>query len=52
MFGISTDDFDFDKTNYDTCWFYLNLYSSPKLYSGPPFNYSDLKTNNFRSFYK
>ena len=43
MIGISTDDFDFNKTNYVTCGFYLNLFSH-KLDSDPPVNYSDLKT--------
>ena len=45
MVGVSTIDFDYNKANFDTCGYYLNLQSSPKLFSGPPFKYSYLKTN-------
>ena len=45
MVGVSTGDFDFNKTNYNTCGFYLNICSFPTLYSGPPFGYSGHKSN-------
>ena len=44
MVGISTNAYNFSEANYDTCGYYLNLCSSPKLYSGPPYNYSNLNT--------
>ena len=44
--GVATIDFDFNKTNYNTCGWYLYLYNSPPtLYSGAPFNYNGVKTN-------
>ena len=42
MVGVAPIDFDFDKSNFDTCGWYLSCDNSC-LYSGPPFNY---KGNN------
>ena len=41
---VQTKDFDFDKSNFDTCGWYLSCDNSC-LYSGPPFNYNGNKTN-------
>ena len=46
MVGISTSDFDPNKSNYDTCGWFLDCSTSPPtLYSGPPFGYKGKKTN-------
>ena len=46
MVGVAPNDFDFNVYNYDKCGWYLWCYNSPPtLYSGPPFNYSNLNTN-------
>ena len=46
MIGVSSIDFNFNSTNYNSCGWYLHCYySPPTLYSGPPHNYNNLKTN-------
>ena len=43
---MATIDFDFNKTNYNTCGWYLWCHHPrPTLYSGPPFNYDNKGTN-------
>ena len=45
MVGVATSDFDIlSKEQFRTCGWYINCYDS-SLYSGPPFNNSNLKTN-------
>ena len=44
MVGVAPIDFDINSSSYDTCGWYLFCNNST-LYSGPPFNYSDKKTN-------
>ena len=49
MVGVASSDFNFNvhnynKKNYNTCGWYLWCCNS-RLYSGPPFNYSNLQTN-------
>ena len=46
MVGVASSDFDINSSSYNTCGWYLYCYgSSPTLYSGPPFNYSNENTN-------
>ena len=46
MIGVSTNDFDFNSVNYNTCgWYLWCRHTPPTLYSGPPFNYNGIKTN-------
>ena len=46
MVGVAPSDFDINSSSYNTCGFYLWFYySPPTLYSGPPFNYYNVKTN-------
>ena len=46
LIGVATNDFDFNEANYNTCGWYLWCHHPrPTLYSGPPFNYDNLKTN-------
>ena len=44
--GVASSDFDINSSSYNTCGWYLfcNI-SPPALYSGPPFNYYNVKTN-------
>ena len=44
MVGLATSDYNFHSMNHEKCGWYFNIRDS-KLYSGPPFNYSGLKTN-------
>ena len=44
MVGVAPSDFDILSSNYNTCGWYYYCYKST-LYSGPPFNYDNLKTN-------
>ena len=44
MVGVAPIDFDINSSNYNNCGWYLYCNRST-LYSGPPFNYSDKKTN-------
>ena len=41
----TTSDFDINSSNYKTGWYLWSCHTPPTLYSGPPFNYSNLKTN-------
>ena len=44
LVGVAPSDFDINSSSYDTCgWYFYCLNST--LYSGPPFNYGNLKTN-------
>ena len=43
MVGVAPNNFDINSSDY-TCGWYFNCYNS-ELYSGPPYNYSDLETN-------
>ena len=46
MIGVAPSDFDICSSTYKTCGWYLFCYSSPpKLFSGPPFNYYNYKTD-------
>jgi len=45
MVGVTTSDFDINSSNYKTGWYLWSCHTPPTLYSGPPFNYSNLKTN-------
>ena len=46
MVGVAPIDFDIHSSSYNNCGWYLYCrYSPPSLYSGPPFNYTNLKTN-------
>ena len=45
MVGVAPIDFDIYSSHYDTCGWFLYCIDSPKLYSGPPFNYSYKNTN-------
>ena len=48
MFGVAPIDFDINISLYDKCGWYLYCfytYSNPRLYSGPPHNFTDEKTN-------
>ena len=45
MVGVTTSDFDVSSSDYKTGWYLWSCYTPPTLYSGPPFNYSNLKTN-------
>ena len=47
MVGVAPSDFDILSTNqYKSYgWYMFCYYSPPRLYSGPPFNYSNLETN-------
>ena len=46
MVGVAPSDFDVNSSSYNTCGYYLYCYHSPPtLYSGPPFNYNNVKTN-------
>ena len=46
MIGLAPIDFDICSSNFDTYGWYLWCYNSrPSLYSGPPFNFSNLETN-------
>ena len=46
MAGVTTSDFDINTSSYDTCGWYLFCRNTPPtLYSGPPFNYRNVKTN-------
>ena len=46
MVGVAPGDFDICSSNYKTCGWYLFCYSSPpKLFSGPPYNYYNYKTD-------
>ena len=44
MVGVAPIDFDINSSIYNTCGWYFHCYNST-LYSGPPFNYSNKKTN-------
>ena len=44
MIGVASSDFDIHSSSYNTCGWYFYCENST-LYSGPPFNYSSLKTN-------
>ena len=43
MVGVAPNNFDINSSDY-TCGWYFNCYNS-ELYSGPPYNYSNLETN-------
>ena len=45
MVGVAPIDFDIYSSHYGNCGWFLYCIGSPKLYSGPPFNYSHKKTN-------
>ena len=51
MVGVAPIDFDINSSSFDTCGWYLYCfydkydYKNPKLYSGPPYNYSGKSTN-------
>ena len=44
MVGVAPSDFDINSSSYNTCGWYLYC-SCSRLYSGPPFNYSNKSTN-------
>ena len=44
MVGVAPIDFDITSSNYDNCGWYFYCRNS-ELYSGPPHNFSDRKTN-------
>ena len=44
MVGVAPSDFDINSSSYNTCGWYFYCYNS-NFYSGPPFNYGNLKTN-------
>ena len=44
MVGVAPIDFDINSSDYSTCGWYLYCFNSG-LYSGPPFNYGNHKTN-------
>ena len=44
MVGVASSDFDIKSASWDNCGWYFYYYNS-QLYSGPPYNYSDFKTN-------
>ena len=44
MVGVAPVDFDINSSSFDTCgWYFYSANST--LYSGPPFNYDNKKTN-------
>ena len=44
--GVAPSDFDVHSSNYSSCgWYLFCYYSPPRLFSGPPFNYSHKETN-------
>ena len=46
MVGVAPSDFNIHSSSYNTCGWYLYCSNTnPSLYSGPPFNYSNVKTN-------
>ena len=48
MVGVAPIDFDINSSSYDTCGWYLYCYydySNSRLFSGPPYNYSNKETN-------
>ena len=48
MIGVAPKDFDINSSTFNNCGWYLcccSIYSSPSLYSGPPYNYSNKSTN-------
>ena len=46
MVGVAPSDFDINSSSYNTCgWYLYCYYSPPYLFSGPQFNYSNVKTN-------
>ena len=47
MVGVAPNDFDINKSEWNTCGWYFYCYNSC-LYSGPPYNYST-KGINFSS---
>ena len=44
MIGIATSDFDINSSNFNDCGYYFYCCNST-LYSGPPYNCSNKKTN-------
>ena len=44
MVGVAPSDFDINSSEYNTCGWYFYCYTST-LYSGPPFNYDNKRTN-------
>ena len=46
MVGVAPSDFNIHSSSFNTCGWYLYCSNTnPSLYSGPPFNYSNVKTN-------
>ena len=46
MVGVAPSDFDINSSTQKTCgWYLFCKDSEPSLHSGPPFNYSCVKTN-------
>ena len=44
MIGVASSDFDVNSSMFDNCGYYFYCHNS-NLYSGPPYNYSNSKTN-------
>ena len=45
MVGVAPSDFDINSSSYTSGYYLWCYHSSPTLYSGPPFNYSNVNTN-------